>query len=338
MLQFLFQHNFNGYHRSYHWESSSYLGLDGWKFFTNESGRQTGHGAITIRCLVAMDHSLPPSVPPPMSGRPKETFRGKDMLLWREVLMQSDITAGQWKKMHPQLLHGVTERTVQHCLQKELGLSTRSAAEIPLLTKPMIKKRLAFAQKYLHWTVKQWWNVLFCDKNTFRRVRWRPQIRHPQNSDCYAPRHKKRRMKLWDSVMLWGAFSGSVGCRGDIFPSQEWDHEERQVYWGVGGTYDTFFQIISCDMYRHYGASSHHGVKVNGLLHGHNIQVLDKPGNSSDMNPIENDWNYIKNQLATCNTASVPHWRNEITKMQCTHKLALYPQTLTPCTCTSRWS
>ena len=49
--------------------------------------------------------------------------------------------------MHPELLENVAVRTIQHRLQKGLGLPSRKAAKKPLLTEQMKKQRIAFAKK-----------------------------------------------------------------------------------------------------------------------------------------------------------------------------------------------
>lgn len=65
------------------------------------------------------------------------------------------LAAGQLKKSHPKLLGNISERTIQHGLQKELYLPTFKSAKKPLLTKVMVIKRFAFAHKYENWTEEE---------------------------------------------------------------------------------------------------------------------------------------------------------------------------------------
>ena len=57
------------------------------------------------------------------------------------------------------------------------------------------------------------------------------------------------------------------------------------------------------------------GKKVMKWLSDHNVELIEWPGNSPDLNPIENCWNSMKNRLSTCNTSSVPRLSHEILKM-----------------------
>jgi hypothetical protein len=61
-------------------------------------------------------------------------------------------------------------RFIQKTLQKRLNLPSRSAAQKPLLTSVMKKKRLAFSQKYQSWTENDWMKVMFSDESTFRLI------------------------------------------------------------------------------------------------------------------------------------------------------------------------
>ena len=57
------------------------------------------------------------------------------------------LTALELKNLHPELLKNVAVRTMQHRLQKGLGLPSRKAAKKLLLTERMKKQRIAFAKK-----------------------------------------------------------------------------------------------------------------------------------------------------------------------------------------------
>ena len=86
--------------------------------------------------------------------------------------------------MHPELLENVAVRTIQHRLQKGLGLPSRKAAKKPLLTERMKKQRIAFAKKYIHWTPAQWKRVMFSDESNFQVFRvGSPMVRRPHDSN-----------------------------------------------------------------------------------------------------------------------------------------------------------
>lgn len=296
-----------------------------WKYenvSTKEIAKRTGRGESTIRRLVASARGLPLNVVPPRksaSGRPRKTSSVTDTLLRREVLKNPNTTAGELKKIHPQLLHNVSERTIQHRLQKELGLPTFRPAHKPLLTRAMVKKRLSFARKYRHWTVTQWRKVLFSDESTFLCFRSRSggRIRRPHKSNRFALQYTAKTVKHSDKVMVWGGFSG-VGGRGGLYflPKNSTMNADRYI--GVLNDHMlSFFDIHGCSTFMHDSAPCHKAKKVTNWLSDRDIQVLDWPGNSADLNPIENCWNYMKDRLASVDTSSVPRLIHEIKKLWC---------------------
>ncbi|KAG7158138.1 putative CENP-B N-terminal DNA-binding domain-containing transposase-like [Homarus americanus] len=90
---------------------------------------------------------LPPGAIPKRkvgSGAVRKTSIRTDNILKREVMSDPAVTASTLKKKYPDLLKHVAMRTVQHHLQKDLGLPTRRAAKKPLLTEAMKKRRINF--------------------------------------------------------------------------------------------------------------------------------------------------------------------------------------------------
>ena len=109
--------------------------------------------------------------------------------------------------MHPELLENVAVRTIQHRLQKGLGLPSRKAAKKPLLTEQMKKQRIAFAKKYIHWMPAQWKRVIFSDESNFRVFQvGSPMVQCPHASNRSDPRFIVPTVKHPDSIMVWSFF------------------------------------------------------------------------------------------------------------------------------------
>ena len=83
-------------------------------------------------------------------------------------------------KMHATLLKNGTDISISmisHPLSKEFSLKSYKPAAKPRLMSAMKKKRLSFANKYLHWTVKKWRKVLFFDESTVQQFAvWKVHI------------------------------------------------------------------------------------------------------------------------------------------------------------------
>ena len=83
-------------------------------------------------------------VPKKRSGRPRKTNLRTDQYVKRLVCNKPTITAKEIKATMYHVLEDVSERTIQHRLQKELGLPSRRAAKKPLLNDKMREKRIDF--------------------------------------------------------------------------------------------------------------------------------------------------------------------------------------------------
>jgi transposase len=98
-----------------------------------------------------------------------------------------------------------------------LGLFGRMASRKPLLREANKLKRLAFAEKYQHWTAADWAKVLWSDEKKFelfnskRRLYVRRKIREPLRNDTIQPTVKHG----GGSVMVWGCFMGTKV--GDLY-------------------------------------------------------------------------------------------------------------------------
>ena len=78
------------------------------------------------------------------SGRVRKTDLRTDTLIKRAVLIKPTVTAKEIKSDHHNLLKDVSVRTIQHRLQKDLGLPSRDAAKKPLQVPKCARKELIF--------------------------------------------------------------------------------------------------------------------------------------------------------------------------------------------------
>lgn len=284
--------------------------------------RRSGRAKSTVMALLAAASGLPPDVCPqykPIPGRPRKTTKGTDNLLRREVLKNPRLTASQLKESHPKLLAKVSARTVRHRLQKDLKLPSRTAARKPLLNDRMRKARLAFAKKYSKWTKEQWAKVMWSDESTFQLFpSQHVKVRRPSSASRYDPAYTSPTVKHSASVMVWGCFSGAVGRGGLYFlPKNVMMNGERYMT-VLNDHLLQSYAIHDCNIFMHDSAPCHKAKKVAKWLSEKSIQVLEWPGNSPDLNPIENCWHVIKKKLVENKQSSLPNFIEAIKKVWCT--------------------
>lgn len=256
--------------------------------------------------------------PKPRSGRPRKTSSRTDSILKREVQTQPTISCKEIKMKHNILLRNVSVRTIQHRLQKDLGFPSRQAAKKPLLTLKMKKSRVNFCKEHKDWTENDWKKVLFSDESSFCTIRSRAKrVRRPIGSDRMSPKYTVSTVKHPPSVMVWGCFS--YKGRGSLYflPSNTTMNGKTYLQL-LKDKLPTTMTIHETAIFQHDGAPCHRAKLVSNWLNNNNFQVLQWPGNSPDLNPIENLWNIIKDKLQHHSTGSLPLLIEAIKKVWCT--------------------
>ena len=97
-----------------------------------------------------------------------------------------------------------------------------------------------------------------------------------------------------DSVMVWGAFSGNMGRVGLYFLPKNVTMKSANYIEVLRDHMLTFWAIHNCNFFMHDGAPAHKSKAVNEFLETNRTKVLEGPGNSPDLIPIENAWNQMK--------------------------------------------
>jgi transposase len=279
-----------------------------------EIADRLGRHHSSIQRLLAKAKSLPPrSIPARKkgSGHPPIITKHGLKCMERYVKKKPWATDGDNKEKVPEVA-AVGLHHILKLLVEKLRLPSRVAAQKPLLTKKMKAKRLAFAKKHRNWTEEDWSKVMYSDESTFRCMRaTMKRMRRPVGSDRFDSRYTVKTVKYPASLMVWACFSGSYG-RGGIFflpPNVTMNGERYQQV--LEDHLLPFMEMHRCSHFLQDGAPCHASKRIKDKP----FEVIDWPGNSPDLNPIENAWNFMKNKLSNKDISSIPKLKEALLKM-----------------------
>src|SRR6185436_2286437 len=268
------------------------------------------------------------------SGRPKVTSQRVDNFIVKTAKFSPRASSTSIKSRMP----GVPDdkpssRTIRRRLF-DAGLRSYRPARKPQLSKKNVKDRLIFCRKYRNWTAEQWERVLFSDESTFTQFySFCRHVRRPQNQR-HNPRYVIPTVKQAPKVMIWGAVSGYGRAGLWIMPKNS--TITGSVYLNLlKEKLPPFLAIHNISHFQQDGAPCHGTKAVKTWLRENNIPLLDPwPGNSPDLNIIENVWTVMKAKVAAHNPSSGEDlmkcirtvWVREITPEYCQKLARTMPQ------------
>lgn len=183
---------------------------------------------------------------------------------------------------------------------RRAGFKRYVARRKPPITEPTRLKRLAFAQRYVNWTLDEWKAILWSDET------WVTGGRHTRtwvtrkpgeelNPTCIVERHQRK--KGW---MFWGCFSGRLGKGPGVFWEKDWGTISAASY------IEHIIPII-CGWHRLHpdqglifmqdNAPAHTAAESIAEIKARGIRIIEWPPYSPDLNPIETVWNEMKDYI-----------------------------------------
>jgi hypothetical protein len=118
-----------------------------------------------------------------------------------------------------------------------------------------------------------------------------------------------------DSVMVWGCSSGVVSHGGLYFLPKNVTMNVERYEEVLENHLLQFMAIHGATHFLQDGAPCHASKRIKAYLANKPFEVVDWPGNSPDLNAIENCLNFMKSQLRNRDISSVPTLKEEIMKI-----------------------
>ena len=191
----------------------------------------------------------------------------------------------------------VTTRLVNHRLLNA-GYLARRPVRKPLLQLRHRRARLAWARGHLNWQVAHWEHVVFSDEARFLlyrcdgRVRVRRQAHEALLDECVLPRVQAG----GGGVTVRGCFHSTSKCElhildGNMDQIQYIRVLETNMLPFARGHFQANF------VYQDDNAPAHRARRVLEFIKNEDIEHMDWPAMSPDMNPIEHLWSEISREL-----------------------------------------
>lgn len=249
------------------------------------------------------------------TGRSRITSAQTDRMIYRKVVNNPRITSNSIVAELPEE-NAVSARTVRRRLYKDLKLKSFRSAPKPKLSLKNIQDRLAFCRRYRHWTANDWSQVMFSDESTIRQFSVRlPNVRRPPG-ERYNIRYTSSTVKHSPSVMVWGCIAAEG--RGGLWFSAPNTTVKATTYLSIlQDKLPVFMPLRNCTVFQHDGAPVHTARIVKNWMAdffpANGLTFLEGwPGNSPDLNVIENCWVILKRKVAALHPTSLPDLKEKL--------------------------
>ncbi|GFX07289.1 transposable element Tcb1 transposase [Trichonephila clavipes] len=187
----------------------------------------------------------------------------------------------------------VHPRTVRGRLL-EIGLRGCKARPKPLLTEFQRKRQLTWAREHSLWTIKDWEKIIFSDESQFciSGNQSSAYVRR-RTHEKFSPQCLKPIIKYPTKVMIWGCMSshgvGRLHIVSGTVKAMDYIKILQNKLLPTARDLFTSFGNQSW-IFQDDNAPCHRAKVVQKWLKVHTVNRMNWPGQSSDLNPIENLW------------------------------------------------
>lgn len=251
------------------------------------------------------------------SGRPRKTTERDDLMIRRAVVANPFATSTELRATVGASVANVSTRTIRRRLSDKFKMAARKAVKKPLITEAARKKRLSWCKRHKDWTLDEWKRVIWSDESTFLQFHDTMRtVRRPPGASPHSPAFTRKTVKHSPSIMVWGCFS--FRGRGTLHFLERGQKMNTQLYTAIlSEKLPRMLAQIPRAIFQQDAAPCHTSKASKAWFRDNGVEVLEWPGNSPDLNPIENLWNAMKRRVNKGNIRNLHELKSQITRAWC---------------------
>ena len=210
-------------------------------------------------------------------------------------------------------VQNVSVSTVQK-IMKKYGFRSYSAMKKPYLKLHQRLRRVFWATTYSAWGADKWRDVVFSDECIFQsysssnKLLIRRTSLERNNAAFIQPV-----MRHGPHIHVWGCFnSNGVGLLKRINGNMNAEKYQKDILHDIDIVGKCLVFPKAAFVFQHDLAPPHKAKSTQAYLKNKNIEILPWPGNSPDLNPIENIWGILKRKVRPIQHKSAEELWNEV--------------------------